>query len=100
MTSFTKISTLILITSMILAAMINNVDAECYMNCAAKHWDCFKMCSYALCVKCRNSQWNCFENCAGQAEKRSSEYFDEDTKNSRENEDIDKIEISPKFRRY
>ena len=106
MRSLTKISTFALIMSLMMAAMTaNNVDVStCYFNCAANHFSCFKSCwNLKLCEICRTSQERCFfENCQKLAGKRSLEYLDEDTKNSRQtDETMEAINnLSPKFRRY
>ena len=98
MTSFTKLSAFIIIVSLMLVPMFNNVGAECYMNCAAKHWSCFNTCGYKQCVDCRNSQWHCFEGCVKQnkVRKRLFKYVDEGIKNSKQVGNQDTISQSTK----
>ena len=96
MTLFTKVTAFVLIMS-----VINNVDAECYMNCAADHWGCFRTCFNQQCVICRDSQWQCFENCANQSGKRLiSRYLDDGIKRSKQTRNLGTIDRSTKFIRY
>ena len=85
MTSFRKLSVLVVMMSVMMAPVFKGVDAGCYKVCAATYKPCFDQCDeYEQCLNCTKALWNCFAFCDKKEniEKRNGlfKYVDEDAR--------------------